>query len=528
MGASAPDPSPPADSSLTYVDTAVRAPYSNGSAAVDLLGPGGDLLVDANQDGLPDGILAETIHLRDPSRTGWWFMEGTSQATAMVTGAAVHLLARGATAKEATWALQLGARAVLAHTDPTLDGQLISGVGMGHVDVSKAVQAYDKGDRELQSNPDVRVSFAPYLERGVDGRVRPAVRFTTYDAEATNGQVGVFATITHGGSSTGTRCNTDSVTHQCTAFGEWVSLGDPGGHAWAVQVDGVTYQTHLVARPTGVLYATDALEAVLSAADRQHILPHRFGLSVYWEEGADDQLGDVAASFAFMAGGTGLATSPMGVIATPAAVFPGLLSDDPTGTQGTGLATSPLGFATPDLDAALMGLGTDSTSPLGDLLLTNGTGLATSPLGFHTLTLLTDDLDIDGTGLATSPMGFVPMGTLSFGADYSGGAGTDFVVMDGTALATSPLGLHGLDLLQPDGGGVDLSGVSLDGGVAICDAESAEYSELEGTTVGSMVDSGGFTDAYHRDAASVLASELLHETVGQSTLAAPVLLQPSP
>ena len=511
-----------------YGKEAVRAPYSNGSPSVDVLAPGGNLLVDFDQNGFSDGILAETIGPQDPSTTGWWLFEGTSQAAALVSGAAVHLLAQGATADQATWALQLGSKPSTIETGKTVADHLTAGVGVGHIKLDAALASYALSPPELHTSRAVEVGFAPYLERLDDGQVRPAVRFALEGLPEGITEVSVYATLSDGHSAVPVTCSSTATVPACTAHGDPVTLGRPGGHAWAVQVDAVMYDTGMVARPTGLLFATDALEAIFQAAAGANFLPSSFGLAVYWAEGADAELGEVAASFTFMAGGTGMATSPLGLIATPAAVFPGLVADDPTGTSGTALATSPLGFATSDLDSTLTALGTDTTSPLGDLMVTNGTGLATSPLGFSSLAFFTNDLDIDGTALATSPLGFVPMGELSFSADFSGAYTTDFVVVDGTALATSPLGFHGLDLLQPGGGGVDLAGVSLDGGVPIADGETGSTGDLSGTSIGTLVDAGGFTDAYSRDAASVLATDLLDDTHGQSTLAAPVWVQTSP
>lgn len=72
-----------------------RAPYTNHSAALDVLAPGGDLTVDRDHDGFVDGLLAESIQPGDPSRVSYWLMAGTSQAAALTSGVAVHLLDDG-------------------------------------------------------------------------------------------------------------------------------------------------------------------------------------------------------------------------------------------------------------------------------------------------------------------------------------------------------------------------------------------------------------------------------------------------
>ena len=512
-----------------YTGIAHLAPYANTSSAVDLVAPGGDLTADRTRDGHPDGILAETIALGDPSTTGYWFFEGTSQAAAIATGAAARVLAAGAEPDEVVWALQRPAR-------PLRGEGPLAGVGGGYLDIDRAQDAATSGNDFLDLNDDVRVAVLPYLERGDDDRVRPAVRFTALDAGNWLGEsVRVYATLSDGTDSRSVRCWTQYETGTCTAYGDWVTLGAPTGHAWTVQVDGVQYIQDVIARPTGVLFATDALEAVLTAASDDDQLPTEFALGVFWAEGEDDELGDLAAAFTFTSGGTGLATSPMGVIATPAAVLPGVLSDTDGFSDGTGLATSPLGVATLDLQATLATLGTGlATSPLGlttitldDIVDLDGTGLATSPLGFTTVSFQPTDLDIDGTGLATSPMGFVPAATLEFG----GFSGTDqtssMLVVDGTGLATSPLGFHAVDLFQPGGGGADLMGASFEGGVPIYDVDPLAESVLDGSMVGGVLTDGGFVVDGGRDGGAVLAGSTLAELATGTGTHAPVFYGPA-
>lgn len=79
---------------VRYDDT--RAYYSNTGSYIDVVAPGGDLLVDQNGDGYPDGILQQTFTI-DSSDFGYYFFQGTSSATPHVSGVAALLISHGVT-----------------------------------------------------------------------------------------------------------------------------------------------------------------------------------------------------------------------------------------------------------------------------------------------------------------------------------------------------------------------------------------------------------------------------------------------
>ena len=69
--------------------------YSNSGEALDLVAPGGMPGQDVNQDGLWDGVLAQSFPPGQPSQISWWLFAGTSPATAHASAAAAALIGNG-------------------------------------------------------------------------------------------------------------------------------------------------------------------------------------------------------------------------------------------------------------------------------------------------------------------------------------------------------------------------------------------------------------------------------------------------
>lgn len=64
-----------------------KAPYSNFGSFVDIAAPGGDMSVDRNGDGYPDGVLSAMVDDSSGTRQPvWGFLQGTSMASPHVAG----------------------------------------------------------------------------------------------------------------------------------------------------------------------------------------------------------------------------------------------------------------------------------------------------------------------------------------------------------------------------------------------------------------------------------------------------------
>jgi len=83
---------------VRYDDT--RAYYSSTGPHLDVVAPGGDLRVDQNRDGYPDGIIQQTFTV-DPSTFNYYFFQGTSSAAPHVSGIAALLVSQGVTDPDA-------------------------------------------------------------------------------------------------------------------------------------------------------------------------------------------------------------------------------------------------------------------------------------------------------------------------------------------------------------------------------------------------------------------------------------------
>ncbi len=116
--------------------------YSNWGPEIDIAAPGGNVRVDQNGDGQPDGVLQHTINPKDTSRTDYLWVMGTSMATPHVAGVAALVMGAGVRKPDAVEELLMSTarkparNAADAPTGPRLDDHY----GAGVVDAGAALR----------------------------------------------------------------------------------------------------------------------------------------------------------------------------------------------------------------------------------------------------------------------------------------------------------------------------------------------------------------------------------------------------
>jgi serine protease len=113
--------------------------YSNWGPQIDIAAPGGNVRVDQNGDGKPDGVLQHTIVPGDIGRTDYlWFM-GTSMASPHVAGVAALIMGAGVRRPEAVEEILLGTARKPKGRNAATGARVDDHYGAGIVDAAAAL-----------------------------------------------------------------------------------------------------------------------------------------------------------------------------------------------------------------------------------------------------------------------------------------------------------------------------------------------------------------------------------------------------
>jgi serine protease len=120
--------------SATQFDESVTF-YSNYGKDIDIAAPGGNTRVDQNGDGMPDGVLQNTIVIGDPTKDGYFTYMGTSMASPHAAGVAALVVGEGVTNPDQVEAiLKSSAR------KPSKQTYNVEKYGAGIIDAPAAIQ----------------------------------------------------------------------------------------------------------------------------------------------------------------------------------------------------------------------------------------------------------------------------------------------------------------------------------------------------------------------------------------------------
>ena len=352
--------------------------YTNRHPAVDLVAPGGAIDADEDENGIPDGMLSETIALNDPATLAYMLYAGTSQATAVASGAACWMLAAGASPDETISALQLGA--------DNLGSEWVDGYGQGRLRIDEADKKFDDG--KAIDLPVYYVAIMPFLKDSGD-EIEPKAEITVLDeAGALVSSVDVYVVFS-GASESIVKCGTNGEGRcevKAPKVDRFDEVGEELAHAWAITA-ATCKKDNVGTHPRAAFFAPDALEILLAAAAQEEGLSADAALAFHWPYGKDPDFGDMVESYFLVDTGSGLGSCPLGVIFTrPVLANGGDSTTFDVDLDGTGLGSCPLGTI------------------LATRFTLDGTGLGSCPLGNVRLPIFA----FDGSGLGSCPLGLRP------------------------------------------------------------------------------------------------------------------------
>lgn len=380
--------------------------YSARGPELDMLAPGGRLDADMDGDGYADGIIASSYDPVAETQTVS-MMAGTSQAAALVSGAAARLLAEGARPEDVPHLLQSSAaEGGWAHGPTSAD----------HLDITESVHELHAtyGTEEVCSRVfwtthcrdevitldhaalarELGGSVFPWLEKDrATGQVRLAAMATLVEDGVAVEGADLVVHVT-GSTDETLHCITDG-TGSCVVRGsDWVQP-EAREQGWLATLSSAVV-AGLTHRPAPALFDDGSLTPGLDQLDEVASLDDA-SLSFHLSEGEDNVFGPVAEAYSLLS----TSDAPSGLVLTPLTYDNWHVATEASvGVDGSGFATSPIGAFRRDI------LAWPSRS-LGEvtLVVVDGSGFATSPVGQFVGTFRPTSTSVSLTSTPDSTMG---------------------------------------------------------------------------------------------------------------------------
>ena len=281
----------------------IEVDYANVSLLVDVAAPGGDLAHDMDENAIPDGIVAETINQGDPSTTGLWLYSGSSQAAAVVSGAAVWLLDQG-----------IEPHLVRNYLSRGIESHDIDDGGTGYVNFEKLDQEVSDPHDDVLNEHQYAVALLPFLNGDHDS-TRPRVMVLVVDETGAKVKDAEVFGMMRGSSQEAWKCKTDDKG-LCFAEGDEVKYDQDEGPPpllWEVSADAIVFDK-VVHRPGRALVVTDSFEFVLAGIQASGELDDTTALAFEWDTRDDDELGKVVEGITVVDWGVGFTSMPVGSV----------------------------------------------------------------------------------------------------------------------------------------------------------------------------------------------------------------------
>jgi serine protease len=191
--------------------------YSNWGEGLDVVAPGGDLRVDQNEDGMPDGVLQNTLVGGDPTRFDYLAWQGTSMASPHAAGVGALLYSAGVRDPDTVEQMMKQSAQDLGDANR---------YGSGLIQASSALSLASQGSGGVRAGLAIGLSLMLLLALRRRDRLGVSPWSSTGWAVAAAGGLGAlpWAWVPSVGGTIGTTLSLGALGNGAVALGPWGAL----------------------------------------------------------------------------------------------------------------------------------------------------------------------------------------------------------------------------------------------------------------------------------------------------------------